>query len=76
MHCAVFSTDCFALESALHRTFDDKRVNKCNRHKEFFEVSLDEINWEVLKYNPTATFIDEAFVEEYEETKQLSKKVI
>lgn len=76
MHCAVFSTDCFALESALHRTFDDKRVNKCNRHKEFFEVSLDEIKREVLKYNPTATFVDEAFVEEYEETKQLSKKVI
>ena len=71
MHCAVFSTDCFALENALHKAFDDKRVNKCNKHKEFFEVSLDEIKREVLKYNPTAMFIDEAFVEEYELSKEM-----
>ena len=47
-----------------------------NKHKEFFVCSLDEIKEEVLKYNPTATFIDNPTDDEYEITQQLSKKVI
>ena len=39
----IFSEDCFELESKLHKIFDSKRVNKVNKRKEFFNVSLDEI---------------------------------
>lgn len=39
----VFSEDIFALESAIHNYFDDKRVNKENKHKEHFYVSPEEV---------------------------------
>lgn len=38
-HGLVFSDDVFALEAAIHKYFDDKRVNKENAHKEFFAIS-------------------------------------
>lgn len=48
VHAFIYSEDCFALESQLHRRFAYCRVNKQNAHKEFFEVSLDELQ-KVLK---------------------------
>ena len=39
----IFSDDAFALENKLHQMFNDNRVNKVNMHKEFFNVSIDEI---------------------------------
>lgn len=65
VHSFIFSEDAFALEHSLHTAFDDRRVNKINKHKEFFYVTLDEIKAEVEKHNPTAEFIDEVVVEEY-----------
>lgn len=76
VHSIIFSEDCYDLEATLHKALDDKRWNLANKHKEFFVCSLDEIKEEVLKYNPTATFIDNPTDDEYEITQQLSKKVI
>ena len=67
----IFSEDCFGLETALHRALDNKRWNLVNKHKEFFVCSLNEIKQEVLKHNPTATFIDNPTDDEYEITQQL-----
>lgn len=41
--CIIFSEDCYALESALHKEFDKYRVNKINKHKEFFQLPLEKI---------------------------------
>lgn len=41
-HGLVFSDDVFALEAAIHKYFDDKRVNKENAHKEFFAISTSD----------------------------------
>lgn len=41
--CIIFSEDCYALESALHKEFNKYRVNKINKHKEFFQLPLEEI---------------------------------
>lgn len=41
--CIIYSEDCYALESALHKEFDKYRVNKINKHKEFFQLPLEEI---------------------------------
>ena len=71
VNSVIFSEDAFALETALHRAFSDKRWNKANHHKEFFLVSLNEIKEEVLKHNPTATFIDNPIDEEYIKTLQM-----
>ena len=65
VHSFIFSQDAFALEHTLHMAFDDKRVNKINRKKEFFYATLEEIKEEVFKHNPNAEFIDEAIVEDY-----------
>lgn len=32
----IFSDDAPKLEAALHRAFDDKRMNKANQRKEYF----------------------------------------
>jgi len=43
VHALVFSQDAVALETALHREFDQRRINRVNRRREFFQVSLAEV---------------------------------
>lgn len=43
VHGIIHSDDAPGLERELHRKFDNKRVNKQNYRREFFEVSLTEI---------------------------------
>lgn len=50
VHAMIFSDDAPALETALHRAFDDRKVNMVNNRKEFFKVSLKEIE-DVIKAN-------------------------
>lgn len=50
IHAMIFSDNAPALESALHNEFADKKVNMINSRKEFFNVSLDEIE-RVIKNN-------------------------
>ena len=38
----VFSDDAFDLETKIHEYFDNKRVNKENKHKEFFYITPQE----------------------------------
>lgn len=74
VHAMIFSDDAPALETALHQTFDKKRVNLVNSHKEFFKVSLDEIE-DVVKsnYNNTVTFTKIPVAREYNETLEILK---
>lgn len=50
VHAMIFSDDAPKLEASLHHTFDDKKVNMVNGRKEFFNVTLDEIE-KVIKEN-------------------------
>lgn len=43
VHAMIFCENAPELETRLHRYFDHKRVNKENKRKEFFKVSLEEI---------------------------------
>ena len=56
-NCILYSDDCFALESALHKEFEQYKVNKINPRKEFFKIPLDKIE-EVVhnKYDANAIF--------------------
>lgn len=47
-HALIWSEQAFELENRLHKFFDAKRVNKANKRKEFFKVTLDEIKEEVV----------------------------
>lgn len=76
VHAMIFSNDAPALENALHKKFANKSVNKINMRKEFFKVSLDEIEEEVKKnHNEVVTFIKTAAAEEYRQSLAIEKKM-
>ncbi len=43
VHAIISTQDAPALENALHRSFQARRMNRMNERKEFFRVSLEEI---------------------------------
>ena len=56
-NCILFSENAFALETALHKEFDKYRVNKINKHKEYFKLPLKEIEKVIkTKYDKEAVF--------------------
>lgn len=50
VHAMIFSDDAPALETALHNKFSNYKVNMINGRKEFFNVTLEEIE-KVIKEN-------------------------
>ncbi len=68
VHAMVFSEDAPALENALHRRFDDRRVNMVNRRKEYFRVSLQEIREAFAMEHGMVSFVLEPDAPEYWET--------
>ncbi|HFQ0203590.1 TPA: DUF4041 domain-containing protein [Enterococcus faecium] len=74
VHAMIFSEDAPSLETKLHNHFRKQEVNKINQRKEFFKVSLDEIEKVVLEnYNGTVTFTKLAKAEQYRRSLELSK---
>lgn len=72
VHAMIFSDDAPALEAALHRAFENKKLNMVNHRREFFYATLNEIK-EVIKSNfdKTVEFIDIPDAEQY----RISKKM-
>jgi len=56
VHSFIFSNDAVGLERLLHNNLSEKRTNKVNLRKEFFDVSIDELEALVQKLDPTAEF--------------------
>ncbi len=69
VHAMIYSEDAPSLENKLHREFDERRVNKVNRRKEFFDVSLREIEDAVTRLHGTIEFTELAEAEEFRKTK-------
>lgn len=75
VHALIFTEDAYELESHLHNHFSDKRVNKVNPRKEFFNVALKEIKDVVQNvYNKPVEFIDTPEAIEYQETLVLERQ--
>lgn len=75
VHAMIFSDDAPTLENALHKKFADKSVNKINMRKEFFKVSLDDIESEVKKnHNAVVNFTKIAAAKEYRESLAIENK--
>ena len=75
VHAMIFSADAPALETTLHNTFRGKEVNKVNLKKEFYKVSLDEIEKVVKEnHNATVTFTKIAEAAQYRETLKIEQK--
>ena len=74
VHAMIFSDDAPALEAALHRAFDSRKVNMVKNRKEFFRVTLDEIEDVVKKnYDKTVEFTRLPQAEQYRETQMIQK---
>ncbi len=56
VHSFIFSEDAIGLERSLHNNLSDKRTNKVNLRKEFFDISIDELENLVQELDPTAEF--------------------
>lgn len=69
VHAMIFADDAPALETALHQHFEKQSVNRVNLRKEFFRVSLDEIE-QVVKdnFNNTVEFTKIPVAKEYRQT--------
>jgi chromosome segregation ATPase len=71
VHAIIYSENAPELENILHKKFDEKRVNLVNARREFFNVSIDEIEQiaKELKLDFHLTKLAEA--KEYRETKSI-----
>lgn len=74
-HALIFSTDAFALENKLHKRFAANKVNKVNNRKEFFNISIKDIENEIKKYdNVTVDFNETPEADEYNETLKIENE--
>jgi hypothetical protein len=68
IHAMIYSDGAPALEGALHKEFADRRINISNFRKEFFRVSLDEVEAAVSRLAPEAGFFKDREAQEWHET--------
>ena len=67
-HAMIYSDAAPALEAALHKEFAERRINMSNFRKEFFRVSLDDVEAAVARLAPTAGFFKDREAQEWHET--------
>lgn len=67
-HAIIYSDDAPALERALHSEFANVRINTENFRKEFFKVSIEDVEIAVRKLAPSAPFFKDIEAQEYRET--------
>lgn len=69
VHAMIYTDDAPALENALQKKFEASRLNLVNYRKEFFRISLDEIEVEAKKVDPEVEFIKTIEAREFNESK-------
>jgi hypothetical protein len=65
VHSLIFSNSATELEKNLHRKLHDKRVNKINLRKEFFNATIDELEELVYSLEPSAEFNKTMLAEQF-----------
>ena len=77
VHAMIFSDDAPSLENILHKHFEKNAVNKVNLRKEFFNISLGEIE-KVVKTNHNATvqFVEIPKAEQYRQSLEIANRII
>jgi hypothetical protein len=75
VHAIIFSANAPEFEHSLHKTFWEKRINRVNARKEFFKITLEEIEKHVLESNATIQFTKIAEAREYRQTLSLIEQL-
>lgn len=75
-HVFIFSKDAFALEKELHDRFNNERVNKVNRRKEFFNITIDDVK-QIVEENKADihSFVEHPDAEEYYDTLKIEEQL-
>jgi hypothetical protein len=68
IHAMIYSDEAPSLEYALHQEFEGRRINLTNVRKEFFSVSLEEVEKAVARLAPSASFFKNREAQEWHET--------
>lgn len=68
VHSFIFSQDASDLETAIHHRLNDRRLNKVNLRKEFFNITLDELEALVYELEPSAEFNRTMAAEQYRQS--------
>src|SRR5450432_12003 len=71
VHAIIDSDNAPEFERGLHKAFWEKRINLVNARKEFFKITLEEIEKHVLESNATIQFTKIAEAREYRQTLSL-----
>lgn len=74
VHSFIFSNDAVQLESNLHQALEKQRVNKVNNRKEFFKISIDDLENLVYKFDPAAEFNRTMEAEQYRQTLSIEEE--
>ena len=74
VHALIFSEDAPSLENAIHKSLEDKKVNMKNSRKEFFNVTIEEIE-KIVKENfsKTVEFVYKPEAEQYNQSLLIKK---
>lgn len=75
VHAMIYSEDAPELENQLHKTFNKNRLNFVNLRREYFDISLDEIEKVVKENHGEIEFIKEAEAKEFRESLIIKKKM-
>lgn len=75
VHAMIYSGVARTLEYELHKAFSLKKVNMLNNRKEFFKVSLEEIEETIKKLGFEAEFTKMAEAMQYRETMAILNKL-
>lgn len=75
IHAMIYSDEAPRLENELHKAFNNKKVNMLNNRKEFFNVTLDEIEQKTKEIGLNAEFSKLPEAMEYRETLAILDKL-
>ncbi|PPK95736.1 Meiotically Up-regulated Gene 113 (MUG113) protein [Nonlabens xylanidelens] len=75
IHAMIYSDEAPTLEKELHRAFEDKKVNMLNYRKEFFNVTLEDIEKQIKQTGIKAEFTKLPEAIEYRETLAIIEKM-
>ena len=75
IHSMIFSDEAPTLENELHKAFSNKKVNMINGRREFFNVTIDEIEGKIKELGLDAEFIKLPEAMEYRETLAILDKL-
>ncbi|MDM0599277.1 DUF4041 domain-containing protein [Clostridium perfringens] len=77
VHAMIFADDAPKLENALHKAFENKKLNMVNQRMEFFNVTLEEVE-KVVKENfdKTVEFKKEPEAEQFRQSLKIKDTVL